>query len=546
MMKRFLLSACLVTSLIAVFSCNNGMRLRDPQINNALIQLDQYIANRPQREQRKQSQIGSLKSSYRIAQSWQDRSALARSIINEYLPYNFDSTRAWISSYRNLAVQMKHPEGVAWADIKMGEVLASSGYYMESYHLLRELHNPNYHREDLLTDYYYALFRLADNINENSLGQAGVLNIAPSSAYLDTLLTLYAPGSYEWSDMYVRRLALDGHFEEARQANAKLRASLDQNSHEYAKAAWFESVLCDSLRLDRDRLIWEIESAIGDFKNAVKDYASLNLVCTDLLDKDIERSFRYVRTAMEDAVFYNAKLRPWQISQHLTQIQDAYETQAQKANRRLVLFTWVISLLALMLIVGIIMLFQSNRRTIRAKREVEGLANQLKTANDDIQRSNADLSESNGIKERYIGLFLSQLSENIDKVKSIESNVIKQLRYGKSDQLLKEMLASTAVEEETDAFYDTFDSTFLAMFPDFVDQFNNLLEEPARIILKKDEKLNTELRIYALVRLGIEDSNTIAGLLKYSVRTIYNYKVKIRNAARIPREEFDEMVRKIG
>ena len=141
---------------------------------------------------------------------------------------------------------------------------------------------------------------------------------------------------------------------------------------------------------------------------------------------------------------------------------------------------------------------------------------------------------------------VTYLEENIDKVKSIESNVIKQLRYGKSDQLLKEMLASTAVEEETDAFYDTFDSTFLAMFPDFVDQFNNLLEEPARIILKKDEKLNTELRIYALVRLGIEDSNTIAGLLKYSVRTIYNYKVKLRNAARIPREEFDEMVRKIG
>ena len=441
---------------------------------------------------------------------------------------------------------MKHPEGVAWADIKMGEVLAAAGYYMESYTILREIQNPDYHREELRPDYYYALFRLADNISENSLAPAGVLNIGPSEAYADTLMMVYPAGSYQWNEMTIRRLALEGQFDEARQANAKFRASLDKDSHEYAKAAWFESVLCDSLGLDRERLLWEIESAIVDFKNTVKDYASLNLVCTDLLDIDIDRSFRYVRTAMEDAVFYNAKLRPWQISQHLTQIQDAYETQAKKANRRLVLFTWVISLLALMLIIGIAMLFQSNRRTIRAKREVEDLANQLKTANDDIQRSNADLSESNGIKERYIGLFLSQLSENIDKVKSIESNVIKQLRYGKSDQLLKEMLASTAVEEETDAFYDTFDSTFLAMFPDFVDQFNNLLEEPARIILKKDEKLNTELRIYALVRLGIEDSNTIAGLLKYSVRTIYNYKVKLRNAARIPREEFDEMVRKIG
>lgn len=545
-MKRFLLFACLLLSLTAPVSCNGNEQLRDSQLTRALEQLDQAIAERPQREVRKQAQIASLKSSFRVARSWQDRSALARSIIQEYLPYNFDSTRAWITNYRTLAEQMKHPEGVAWADIKMGEVLASAGYYMESYNLLREVKNPDYRRPELLPDYYYALFRLSDNITENSLATLGVLNIGSSSAYVDTLLSVLPGGSYMWGEMYNRRLTLDGHFEEARQANAKLRASLDKDSHEFAKAAWFESVLCDSLGLNRERLLWEIESAIGDFKNSVKDYASLNLVCTDLLDIDIDRSFRYVRTAMEDAVFYNAKLRPWQISQHLTQIQDAYETQAKKAKQRLVLFTWVISLLALMLIVGIIMLFQSNRRTIRAKREVEDLANQLKTANDDIQRSNADLSESNGIKERYIGLFLSQLSENIDKVKSIESNVIKQLRYGKSDQLLKEMLASTAVEEETDAFYDTFDSTFLAMFPDFVDQFNNLLEEPARIILKKDEKLNTELRIYALVRLGIEDSNTIAGLLKYSVRTIYNYKVKLRNAARIPREEFDEMVRKIG
>ena len=527
-------------------SCNGNKQLRDSQLALALEQLDQAIAERPQQEVRKQARLASLKSSYRVARSWQDRSALARNIIDEYLPYNFDSTRTWITNYRNLAEQMKHPEGVAWADIKMGEVLAAAGYYMESYTILREIQNPDYHREELRPDYYYALFRLADNISENSLAPAGVLNIGPSEAYADTLMMVYPAGTYQWNEMTIRRLALEGQFDEARQANAKFRASLDKDSHEYAKAAWFESVLCDSLGLDRERLLWEIESAIVDFKNTVKDYASLNLVCTDLLDIDIDRSFRYVRTAMEDAVFYNAKLRPWQISQHLTQIQDAYETQAKKANRRLVLFTWVISLLALMLIIGIAMLFQSNRRTIRAKREVEDLANQLKTANDDIQRSNADLSESNGIKERYIGLFLSQLSENIDKVKSIESNVIKQLRYGKSDQLLKEMLASTAVEEETDAFYDTFDSTFLAMFPDFVDQFNNLLEEPARIILKKDEKLNTELRIYALVRLGIEDSNTIAGLLKYSVRTIYNYKVKLRNAARIPREEFDEMVRKIG
>ena len=251
-MKRPFLFACLLLSLTALVSCNGNKQLRDSQLALALEQLDQAIAERPQQEVRKQARLASLKSSYRVARSWQDRSALARNIIDEYLPYNFDSTRTWITNYRNLAEQMKHPEGVAWADIKMGEVLAAAGYYMESYTILREIQNPDYHREELRPDYYYALFRLADNISENSLAPAGVLNIGPSEAYADTLMMVYPAGSYQWNEMTIRRLALEGQFDEARQANAKFRASLDKDSHEYAKAAWFESVLCDSLGLDRE------------------------------------------------------------------------------------------------------------------------------------------------------------------------------------------------------------------------------------------------------------------------------------------------------
>jgi len=518
----------------------------DKELSGELEELDRIIAERPAQERRKQERIASLKSSYRVARSYEDRTALARSLVNEYFPYNLDSTLAWIAESRRIAAQARRQDGIAWSDIRNGEILASAGYYMESYRTLNSITDPLALPDELRTSYYYALYRLADNVTENSLAGSETLLLQSRQAYIDTLLLRFRPGSLEQETMQVINLLNNGRFEEALGVNARIRGMLDRDSHDYAKACYYESVICDSLGLAREKLLWEIESAKADFKNAVKDYASLNLVAEDLMDIDIQHSFRYVQLALYDAVFYNAKLRPWQISRHMVPIQSAYEARFVRAHRRIQVFSWTLLLLSVLLVFGLLLLNRINLRLLRSKRKVDELNWQLKTAYDDISRSNTELQESNSIKEQYIGLFLSQLSENIDKVKSLESHVIKQLNYGQAEALLKEMRASTAVEQETDAFYDTFDTTFLAMFPDFVTQFNNLLEEPARIILKKGEKLNTELRVFALMRLGIEDSNAIAGLLKYSVRTIYNYKVKIRNAARVPREEFDEMVRKIG
>ena len=531
--------AGLVTSCLNYDSVNY-----DSQIQQDLRNLDEAIMMRNSAEQRKVDRINSLKTSLRVSRSYQDQIAIAKDLVNEYFPYQFDSTLAWIGRCREIAQKANMPDDVNWADIKQGEAMASAGYYIESWDVLNEKIDRETLPDDLLPNYFYSLHRLADNLLENSLPYFETMDLKSSRDYADTLLTLYEPGTYEWDNMRVYQLAADKNFVQARKANAELMSRLDTRSHNYAKTAWFESVLCDSLGLDRDKLHWEIVAANVDFINSVKDYAALNLVSNDLLDKDINRSFRYVQTAMEDAVFYGAKLRPWQISQFLLDIQTSYETKAIKANHRLEVLLWGITILSLLLILGLFSIIKTTRRLARSKQEVEKLNSQLQEANDDIRKNLEALSESNQIKERYIGLFLSQISENIDKVKSMESNIIKQLRYGKSEQLLKETLASTSVEDETDAFYDTFDTTFLAMFPDFVSQFNDLLQEP--IVLKKGEKLNTELRIFALIRLGIEDSNVIAGLLKYSVRTIYNYKVKIRNSARIPREEFDEKVRKIG
>ena len=120
------------------------------------------------------------------------------------------------------------------------------------------------------------------------------------------------------------------------------------------------------------------------------------------------------------------------------------------------------------------------------------------------------------------------------------------LKQGKADQLLKELSISGRSEKAREEFYQTFDNTFLAMYPNFVEQFNDLLKEEARFHLGKDEKLNTELRIFALIRLGVDDSKVIATMLDYSVSTIYNYKVSVKNAALGDRDTFEDRVKNIG
>lgn len=528
---RHLLTILSSLSVLVMLTMGCSSR-KDRELSEALADLDLAIAERPSREEKKLEYIQSLKLACFRSPTYEQRVPLARQIVREYFSYNLDSTRTWIAHWRDWAETAKMENDVLWADLTQGEVLANSGFYMEAYNILGKERDVSRLPDEIAEAYFHALYRLADNIQENSLLEEGNFSIRHKTVYADSLMTIYDRNSAEWRSMLVNKLMDQGAFVQARRENEILLDQLDPDSQDYALAAFYESVLCDSLGLDAERMKWEIACARADFKNVQKNYAGLSLVATSLMETDINRSFHYIQTALADAVFYNAKLRPWQISHHLISIQEAYERKMQESSRKLSIFTWALVLLTAMLIVAIVALALANRKISRAHR--------------DMEKVNQRLQDANGIKETYIGLFLSQLSEKIGQIKSLESKVIKQLRYGKGDQLLKEMIASTAVEEETDAFYDTFDTTFLAMYPDFVSQFNDLLEESARIYPKKGEKLNTELRIFALMRLGVEDSNTIADLLKYSVRTIYNYKVKIRNSARVPRAEFDEQIRKIG
>ena len=169
----------------------------------------------------------------------------------------------------------------------------------------------------------------------------------------------------------------------------------------------------------------------------------------------------------------------------------------------------------------------------------------LSSANEELAVLNKQISRADKVKEEYIINFLEGLAAEISIVRTEDNRFRNLLKQGKADQLLKELSLTGRSEKAREEFYQTFDRTFLAMYPDFVDQFNALLREDARFNLKAG-KLNTELRIFALIKLGVDDSKKIASMLDYSLSTIYNYKVSVKNNALGYRESFEERVKNIG
>lgn len=180
------------------------------------------------------------------------------------------------------------------------------------------------------------------------------------------------------------------------------------------------------------------------------------------------------------------------------------------------------------------------------KSQLSQTNNQLLLMNTQIHKSNIELSEANHIKEEYIAQFFDMCSSYIEKIDLLRKRVIKKANTNQLQDLITELKSPKLIEDEVIELYHNFDTIFLNLYPSFIEDFNSLLREEEIILPKKNELLNTELRIFALIRLGIDDSVKIASFLRYSLRTVYNYRTKVRNKAIGDREEFENLVKKIG
>ena len=228
---------------------------------------------------------------------------------------------------------------------------------------------------------------------------------------------------------------------------------------------------------------------------------------------------------------YNARSRSLQTAGILSLIDLTYQAMQEKQNERLRFYLWMISILSLLLVVAVVWIYRQMKH--------------LSVARAHLEQANEQLQMSNHIKEEYIGRFLKLCSTYIDRLDAYRRMVNKKLTGGQMEELLKMVRSRDVLDTDLKELYGNFDTAFLHLFPDFVGKFNELLQPEERIILRKGELLNTELRIFALIRLGIDDSSQIAEFLRYSVNTIYNYRAKVKNKACVSRDDFETCVMKI-
>lgn len=309
-------------------------------------------------------------------------------------------------------------------------------------------------------------------------------------------------------------------------------------------------------------------SALADVRTSNKDIASLEELGKFLYKQgDIDRAFNYLNYCFNAAQQYRNRVRIMGISATLNAIREYYQQRNAEQEHTLHRYLWTVSILAALLATALIYIFRQMRR-LKASRRKLTTANEslhlnvdklndtqarLQEANaeltgkgEELNRMNAELKEANYLKEEYIGYVFFLCSGYINKLDEYRKMVNRKLKVGQVTELRQLTDSPTMAQTELKEFYRSFDTLFLNIYPNFVSDFNSLLREEEQIQLHDDELLNTTLRIYALVRLGINDSVKIAEFLHCSPQTVYNNRQKTRNKAIVPKEKFAETVMSLG
>lgn len=533
-------------------TAGEDMRLRE---------LDAVVKHPENYEQQKEQRIAMRKTHRQQATTDMERYEADSCLAEEYKTYIADSALYYAQEQLSLAEKLKKPEEEARARMQLAEVRIITGMYREALDLLDGISYPAL-PPVLAADYYQLYNTLYRAMRDYAVGEDLRQEYEKmADTYRDSLLKIHPPESDAPLLVEAEQLIGRGQYQEALDRLLPYYATLDPESREIGYTAYSVAEAYRHLGEREKEKEYLTVSALSDLKCGVKEYISLRELAALLYEEgDIRRAYTYMKRAMEDAAFCNARLRTIEVSQVLPIINETYRMQTEQQRRQMFVLLLCISVLALFLVLLAFYLRQQMKRLALAKQEISRTNAQLKHLNGELQQLNDRLAESNTrlqetnnklaevnyIKEAYIGRFLDLCSVYIGKLDSYRRSLNKKAMNGQTDELFRELKSTQWVENELEEFYTNFDMAFLRLFPDFVDKFNALLADGEQIELKPGELLNTELRIFALIRLGITDSNKIAQFLRYSLKTIYNYRTRMRNRARGVRDDFEKEVMRIG
>lgn len=527
-------------------------QISDHQLDSIFNELDNAIKQRHIYAERKNALIQDLKSQLQQTTSIQDSILIYGRIFNEYKNYQMDS--ALVVTYKRLELSDKVDDPAKTgvnkinAQFNMAAVMMNTGMYKEALDILDELNRNTIIQNNKLSSLYHlyhSLYMLMAQYSFTEKGRETYLQL--QYQYKDSILAIIKPSEAGYQSVESSKLLMENKKQEAlEQAIAIYRANVT-NDRITAMTARSVSEAYASMGDTLAAMKYLAISSVADIRTGVKEYMSLPELATMLYAwGDINRSYNYMKCSIEDAIFCKARLRTLEMSRMLPIINAAYDAKMIQERNRLIFSLITIIILAVVLIISLLFLYKKLKELALARQALKDTNTSLQQMLEEMENLNAELSESNLVKEEYIGYVFTICSTYINKLEDFRKRVNRKIKSGLIDELLKQTDSSTFVSDELKEFYKNFDTIFLNIYPDFIKDFNTLLMDNEHIYPKEGELLSIELRIYALVRLGINDSVKIAGFLHYSPQTIYNYRSKIRNKAKVDKDKFPEYVRQLG
>lgn len=517
--------------------------------------LDNSIDNRKPYIEAKENTLHQLRTLVSEAKDPRSQFESLGHLLDEYASYNTDSSLNICEERLRLSRNIDDRDLHTQAKMDMANILGLTGLYKESLDVLDSI--PRNTIPDYLVPFLYHIKRSVYGfMSDYSIRHSEKEKYARlTSAYRDSLISVNPEGSIYHAIILADKLNNEGKPAEGEKILLKwLSDNPDADTHSRAILAYTLSESYGMLGQREKQKEQLAISAIADMESAVREYVSLRKLAIMLYeDGDIERAYRYLKQCMEDAVYCNARLRQVEINDVFPIVNEVYLHTIEKQQNRLRLFLVLISLLTIALLVAYFAVVKQMRKARNARKEVDDanirlsrMNSELKELIERLREANREIAENSRLKEEYIGGYMDQCSIYIDKLDTFRKKLSNRLASGKTSEVKDMLRSSDMIDEELKAFYAHFDHTFLRLFPSFIDDFNSLLLADKRIEPKTEGRLNTELRIFALIRLGITDSVKIANFLRYSVTTIYNYRTKVRNKAAGNRDALEQKLMEIG
>ena len=546
-MRELLLYVLLLLLPTTTFAGSNTEQLRQ--------KLDKLLAQRNSLINAKYKDIKRLKKYLITNSNAINHLQTYEQLYEEYYVFQFDSAMTYLDKGIQLSRQIKNSYYYNTNVIRKAELLSIGGLYSEAVHEIEQVDTTILDRPQRF-EYYFSLFRIytywADFCNDKTYTPTHRLK---AQEYLKKAMP-FCDETDKTYEYYLGEYAVFvlNNPQTARAHYIKAIKQLPQNSRFYAMSCFALSGSYGNEGNTKKQEEFLLLSSIADIENCTMENFALQNLAMYIFEHnkdELDLAQQYIQTALEDAHFYNNRLRIIEISSKLPVIVSSYQQTLNQRNKVQMTAIIIISLLLLFLLSAVFYIVKQTKRLSLQQQELQKNNNQLselnrqqKELNTQLHSLNALLIDTNSKRERLAKLYIDLCAKYIARLKKQQTLVKRKIKANQTTELLSQLSSERLSEEDADTFLSRFDKAFLDLYPDFTEELNSLLLPEGQIQNKSTDELTTEQRIMALIRLGVKESAEIADLLFYSPQTIYNYRSALKAKA-IDKTNFEAEVSKL-